>query len=156
MRLLPCTLDHAATVASWPVSAAEVVQWCGLREFPVTGATVAAWQREPDVAARVLVDGERLLGYGELWFDAEEDEVELARLVVAPGVRGQGLGRELVRGLLAEARLSGLSDVFMRVHPDNAAALRCYRGAGFETVDAESAAAWNAGQPVAYVGLRHS
>jgi ribosomal protein S18 acetylase RimI-like enzyme len=106
------------------------------------------------VTARVLTDGEQLLGYGELWLDTEEDEVELARIVVAPEARGRGLGRALVRGLLAEARLSGMADVFMRVHPDNAAALRCYRGAGFEPVDTGSATAWNAGQPVAYVWLR--
>ncbi|WP_221350672.1 GNAT family N-acetyltransferase [Streptomyces beigongshangae] len=155
MQLLPFGTDHAATVAGWPVSAAEAVMWCGLREFPVAEETVAAWQHAPDVAARVLSDGGRVLGYGELWFDAEGDEVELARIVVAPGARGKGLGRELVRALVAEARLSGLSDVFVRVHPGNAVALRCYRGAGFETVAAASAREWNAGQPVDYVWLRH-
>jgi len=155
MNLLPFGTDHAATVASWPVSATEVVRWCGLREFPVAGETVAAWQRAPDVAARILVAGEQPVGYGELWCDAEEDEVELARIIVAPGFRGRGLGRVLVRGLLTEARLSGLSDVFMRVHPDNAIALRCYLGAGFEPVGPDLTAAWNAGQPFDYVWLRH-
>ncbi|WAU83492.1 GNAT family N-acetyltransferase [Streptomyces sp. Qhu-G9] len=156
MDLRPFGTGHATTVASWPASAAEVVMWCGLRDFPVAGPTVAAWQHEPDVTAHVLVEGEQLVGYGELWFDAEEDEVELARIIVAPGARGRGLGRVLVRGLLAEARHSGLSEVFVRVHPDNAGALRCYRGAGFGRVDAESAEAWNAGQPVDYVWLRHT
>ncbi|WP_223146377.1 GNAT family N-acetyltransferase [Streptomyces apricus] len=154
MNLLPFDSKSAATVAGWARSATEAVMWCGAREFPVSGETVAAWQHEPDVTARALMDGERLVGYGELWLDIEEDEVELARVVVAPEARGRGLGRALVRGLLAEARLTGTADVFMRVHPDNAVALRCYRGAGFEPVDAGSAGAWNAGQPVAYVWLR--
>ncbi|WP_328492325.1 GNAT family N-acetyltransferase [Streptomyces sp. NBC_00414] len=156
MRLLPFDSTYAASVASWPRSATEVLMWCGLREFPVPERAVAAWQGEPDVAARVLVDGEQPFAYGELWLDAAEDEVELARIIVAPGARGRGLGRALVRGLLAEARLSGLSEVFMRVHPENAAALRCYRGAGFAPVGAELAEAWNAGQPVDYVWLRHA
>jgi hypothetical protein len=42
----------------------------------------------------------------------------------------------------------------MRVHPDNAQALRCYQGAGFELVDTALAGAWNAGQPFDYVWLR--
>ncbi|WP_159074162.1 GNAT family N-acetyltransferase [Streptomyces dioscori] len=142
-------------MASWPTTPTEALMWCGREEFPVTEGTVAAWQRDPDVRAYVLVETEQPLAYGELWLDAEEDEVELARIIVAPGVRGRGLGRSLVRGLLAEARPAGLSEVCMRVHPQNTAALRCYRGAGFEPVDAESAASWNTGQPVEYTWLRH-
>ncbi|TLS47093.1 GNAT family N-acetyltransferase [Streptomyces montanus] len=155
MNLLPFTAAHAITVASWPASATEVAMWCGQREFPVTEGTVLGWQRDDDVAARVLVEGERVVAYGELWFDAEEDEVELARIIVAPEARGRGLGRVLVRGLLSEAESAGHSDVFMRVHPDNDRALRCYRGAGFVTVDPDLAKAWNTLQPVAYVWLRH-
>lgn len=128
--------------------------WCGRQEFPVAARTVTDWQRDPDVRAHVLVEGEEVIGYGELWFDAEEDEVELARLIMAPHTRGQGLGRVLVRGLLDRAVAAGHADVFMRVHPDNARALRCYRGAGFAPVDPALADAWNEPQPVAYVWLR--
>ncbi|MGW3943035.1 GNAT family N-acetyltransferase, partial [Streptomyces phaeochromogenes] len=94
MDLLPFTAAHATTVATWPVSAAEVAMWCGRREFPVAGETVAAWQQDTDVTARLLVEDERPVAYGELWFDAEEDEVELARIIVAPEARGRGRGRE--------------------------------------------------------------
>ena len=155
MELLPFAPAHAATVAGWPVSAQEVLMWCGRQEFPLPARTVAGWQRDEDVQAHVLVVGADVVGYGELWFDAEEDEVELARIIVAPGRRGSGWGRTLVRGLLAHAVAAGHADVFMRVHPLNAAALRCYRGAGFVTVDADLAASWNAAQPTAYVWLRH-
>ncbi|MGW6013473.1 GNAT family N-acetyltransferase [Streptomyces sp. NPDC055210] len=155
MRLSPFTINHASLVASWPTTPTEVLMWCGLREFPVRGQTVSAWQRDPDVTAYALVEDERPLAYGELWPDTEEDEVELARIIVAPGVRGRGLGRRLVRGLLAEARLTGLSEICMRVHPQNTPALRCYRGAGFDPVDAEEAASWNTGQPVEYTWLRY-
>ncbi|MGW6900713.1 GNAT family N-acetyltransferase [Streptomyces sp. NBC_01718] len=155
MHILPFVTAHAATVADWPTASAEVVMWCGQQEFPVSARTISAWQRDDDVQAHVLVQGEKLVGYGELWFDAEEDEVELARIIVAPEARGKGLGRVLVRGLLAQAHESGRADVFMRVHPDNERALRCYPAAGFVPVAPGLAENWNAAQPVNYVWLRH-
>ncbi|MGW9129809.1 GNAT family N-acetyltransferase [Streptomyces sp. NPDC055681] len=154
MNLLPFATAHAAMVADWPTASAEVVMWCGRQEFPVPAQMVSAWQQD-DVQAHVLVEGEKLVGYGELWFDAEEDEVELARIIVAPEARGKGLGRVLVRSLLAKAHESGCGDVFMRVHPDNEKALRCYLGAGFGPVAPGLAENWNAAQPVNYVWLRH-
>ncbi|WP_213089287.1 GNAT family N-acetyltransferase [Streptomyces flaveus] len=154
MDLLPFVAAHAVTVAGWPSSSREVVMWCGRQEFPVLTQTISDWQRDDDVQAHILVDDDRVVGYGELWFDAEEDEVELARIIVAPDIRGKGLGRVLVRGLLAQARAAGCPDVFMRVHPDNETALRCYRGAGFVPVDASLAESWNAAQPVNYVWLQ--
>jgi [ribosomal protein S18]-alanine N-acetyltransferase len=153
--LLPYAAAHAVTVAGWAASAHEVALWCGRQEFPVDPRTIDEWQRDEDVRAHILVEGGGAVGYGELWFDAEEDEVELARIIVAPGMRGKGIGRVLVRELLAKALAAGYDDVFLRVHPDNARALRCYRGAGFVPVDAALAESWNAAQPVGYVWLRH-
>ncbi|WP_432088090.1 GNAT family N-acetyltransferase [Streptomyces sp. bgisy095] len=163
MDLLPFTAEHAATVAGWPASPEEVLLWCGRREFPVTEGTVAGWQEDQEVHGYLLVEAGAaggaesvtgaVLGYGEVWTDAEEDEAELARVVVAPAARGRGVGRVLVRALLERARDAGFDDVFLRVHPDNAGALRCYEGAGFVRVAPEAAAEWNAVQPVAYVWL---
>ncbi|MFF2774351.1 GNAT family N-acetyltransferase [Streptomyces sp. NPDC058052] len=155
MDLLPFTPGHAAAVAGWATSPTEALHWCGHRGHPVPPETVTDWRTDPDSRAYVLTDGPDLLGYGEVWHDAEEHEAELARIVVAPGTRGRGLGRVLTLRLLAEALAAGFTDVFLRVHPDNAVALRCYEGAGFVRVDAETAQEWNAAQPVAYIWLRH-
>ncbi|MEV7992723.1 GNAT family N-acetyltransferase [Streptomyces sp. NPDC086077] len=155
MVLLPFASAHASTVAKWPACSAEVVMWCGRQEFPVSERTISEWQQDDDVQAYVLLDGEDMLGYGELWFDAEENEAELARIIVDPAMRGRGLGRKLVRGLLERAVTAGFGDVFMRVHPDNDRALRCYSGAGFVTVEPGRAESWNAAQPVDYVWLRN-
>ncbi|MEU8382658.1 GNAT family N-acetyltransferase [Streptosporangium sp. NPDC048865] len=156
MDLLPFATSHAATVAGWPASPEEVAMWCGRHEFPLPARVVTDWQLGEDVRSHMLFADGDLLGYGELWVDPEEGEIELARIIVAPGARGRGIGRELVRGLTALARDAGYADVFMRVHPDNDRALRCYRGAGFVPVDAHLAAEWNLPQPVAYVWLRHA
>ena len=89
---------------------------------------------------------------GELWVDDAEAEAELARLIVDPGERGQGLGQRLVTELAGLAR-SRYSRVFLRVHPDNIAAQRCYAAAGFKPAGPHQAAEWNACQPVDYLWL---
>jgi [ribosomal protein S18]-alanine N-acetyltransferase len=104
------------------------------------------------VEAYTLVEGDELIGYGELWLDDEEMEVELARLIVAPAHRRLGAGRQLV------AALTGLAHqrqplAVVRVHPGNTAARRCYAAAGFERVTSAEEAEWNVHQPVAYVWM---
>ncbi|MFF0885422.1 GNAT family N-acetyltransferase [Streptomyces sp. NPDC003456] len=156
MELRPFAPPHASAVAGWPTSAEEVLMWCGRHEFPLSVRTLSGWHEDDDVRPHVLVEGDTPIACGELWFDAEENEVELARLIVAPGMRGEGLGRQLVAGLLARAVEAGYDDVFLRVHPDNDRALGCYLGAGFVPVDPALAESWNAVQPVPYTWLRNA
>ena len=154
MRLAAFDPADAGVISSWATDPIEVSMWCGHKETPVPPAAIVAWSADESVRAYALYgdDGE-LLAYGELWLDAEEQEVELARLIVDPARRGGGVGRRLVTLLAAQAT-THYPDVFLRVHPDNAAALRSYAAAGFVDVPAEVQAEWNAPQPVDYVWLR--
>ena len=99
-------------------------------------------------------DGERVVGYGELWQDRELDEAELARLVIAPAERGHGQGRALTAALADEARARGFGAVWLRVRPENVPARRAYEAAGFARATAEEEAEFNAGQPHVYVWMR--
>ena len=65
------------------------------------------------------------------------------------------MGRRLVDRLAAMARASGRAACFLRVVPDNTAALTLYHSAGFTDVDPDLAVQWNRGQPAAYVWLEH-
>lgn len=94
------------------------------------------------------------IGYGELWVDSTEQEVELAHVIVAQEQRGKGYGVALVRLLLDAARQTPFRDVFLRVVPDNRAAIGCYLRAGFAPVEDEAQAAFNQGQPLAYLWMR--
>jgi ribosomal protein S18 acetylase RimI-like enzyme len=94
------------------------------------------------------------LGYGEVWVDGVEREIELARIIVPPERRGRGIGLQLVTLLLTQAAETGYRDAFVRVAPDNAAALACYRRAGLAPVSEVERLAFNAGQPLEYVWLR--
>ncbi|MEN3158615.1 GNAT family N-acetyltransferase [Alkalimonas sp. NCh-2] len=75
-----------------------------------------------------------LLGFGQ--FYQRNGRCHLARLVIAPDKRGQGLGKVLVKALMAEGckqlQLSGCS-LFVLKH--NAAAKACYQGLGFQPAE---------------------
>jgi ribosomal protein S18 acetylase RimI-like enzyme len=143
----------AATVAGWLRSPKEAALWAGVTEWPVPASLFAEWHADPDVVAFLLVDdGGEAVAYGELW--QENQEAELARLVVDPARRGRGLGRLLVGALIAEARSRGLEEIWLRVVPDNEAAVRCYLGAGFVRASPDEEAAFNVGQPRVYAWMR--
>jgi [ribosomal protein S18]-alanine N-acetyltransferase len=151
LRLHPFPADSASVVSGWATTAEEVLIWCGRPAAPVPPGQINSCAREDGVQPFGLYRGGRLVGYGELWAEDGEAEVELARLIVYPRERGQGLGRHLAAGLAGVARATH-PRVILRVHPGNIAAQRCYAAAGFQPVEADQAA-WNAGQPVRYVWL---
>ena len=152
LRLQPFSADSAYVVSGWAQTNEEVLMWCGLPAAPVPAEQIHAWADEDWVQPFGLYRDERLVAYGELWVDDDEAGVELARLIVDPAERGRGLGRRLASELADLAR-SRYPLVFLRVHPDNIAAQRCYAATGFKPVEPHQAAVWNASQPVSYVWL---
>jgi ribosomal-protein-alanine N-acetyltransferase len=62
------------------------------------------------------------------------DEMHLLNFTVAPIAQGQGLGRAMLKTLLALARRLGAADLFLEVRPSNTAALCLYQSHGFLTV----------------------
>ena len=48
---------------------------------------------------------------------------------------------------------TGLRQLLLRVDPENTAAIRCYRAAGFIDVPADLSAPWNRQQPVDYLWM---
>lgn len=59
---------------------------------------------------------------------------ELKRMYVSPPARGQGLGRQLVNALEAEARALGVRRLVLETGIRQAAALALYRATGFEPI----------------------
>lgn len=69
-------------------------------------------------------------------------------IAIDPLVRGMGLGKLFVSFLHAVARRRGASEVRLKVHPNNAIAIRLYKGLGY-TFQAEEA-----GQIVGFARLQ--
>jgi ribosomal protein S18 acetylase RimI-like enzyme len=154
LTLQPYDRAHAPTVLTWVRSDAEATAWASLPERPADPAILDGWHAEEWVLPFLgIVDGHPV-AYGELWDDAEEDEVELARILVDPGLRGQGIGGAFTAALTEQAASLGRAATWLRMLPENASAIACYRAAGYERAGAVEEAAFNAGQPAEYVWMR--
>ena len=70
-----------------------------------------------------------LLGYVVAWFVL--DEGEIANLAVVPAARRRGVAKALLEAIIAEARESRVSRLFLEVRESNAAARALYAEQGF-------------------------
>ena len=95
----------------------------------------------------VLVEGDKVLGYGMLRGWDEGYEVPSLGIVIHPSVRGMGLGKLFMHFLHAAARRRGASKIRLKVYPDNTTAVTMYQELGY-TFQAEEA-----GQLVGFVDL---
>jgi ribosomal-protein-alanine N-acetyltransferase len=59
------------------------------------------------------------------------DEAEIANIAVREDLRGRGIGAALLDASLNEARVRGVSSVFLEVRESNATARRLYASRGF-------------------------
>jgi ribosomal protein S18 acetylase RimI-like enzyme len=154
VRLVPYDGTGAAAVVAWCAASPFSREWVPAGS-PTPDAVLAGWHTDPDITGYVLLRAGTPVAYGELWVERDEDEAELAHLVVDPDLRRQGLGRALALDLVATSRAEGLANIFLRVRSDNQAGIACYASAGFVRVSAEDEAAFNAGQSAAYRWMRH-
>jgi len=81
---------------------------------------------------RVLVAGDGIGGYGIMSMGA--GEAHILNVCVRADLRGQGIGRRLLRWFLDEARSAGHGWAFLEVRPSNRPAIRLYESLGFGPV----------------------
>ncbi len=78
-------------------------------------------------------DDGSLVGY--IGMKAVLDEADITNVAVDPDRRRQGIGKMLLRELLAKAGELGIRRIFLEVRVSNTAARALYEQAGFRTVD---------------------
>src|SRR5262245_43619135 len=115
--LRPFDPAEGSSVLRWVTSDDDARRWASLPGRTTDASIFDRWHAEPGVRPYVYVVDGAIVGYGEIWEDPEENEAELARLIVDAEQRGRGLGRQLASSLLAEARRLGWSNVWLRVVP---------------------------------------
>jgi ribosomal protein S18 acetylase RimI-like enzyme len=126
----------------------------------VRGVTIRAWEprdREAvEALLRLLSDSATVIGEDAPTYAAERDErvvgmvtlcvfttltgrkAYLDHLVVAPGSRGQGIGRALVEFAVAQARAAGASRIDLTANAQKQAGRALYRSVGFRQRDTAS------------------
>lgn len=75
-----------------------------------------------------------LIGYAGLSAPRGADQGEVQTIAVAPRARRTGLGRTLMRALIAEAIERGAAELFLEVRADNPPARALYESLGFEAI----------------------
>ena len=134
-----------------PGDLAVVLGWlAGRDQLQTWGLPAAGFQAGADWVWRAiggaqgdtwaLVDSEdRLAGFGQAVPEGP-DSVHLNRIVVAPGLRGLGLGRQLCLELMARAGRHRPRRFTLKVFQENAKAVALFRSLGFVECPAASSA----------------
>ena len=145
--------EHAATVLGWVSSAQDALGWAEVPFLRIGPQLFRDWHGAPGLVPCVGRLGEELCAYGQILEDQAEREAEVARVIVAPGLRRRGIGRAFVSLLAAEARRRGFDAPLARTLRANRAAFACYRSAGFVRLPREDEVALNVDQADDYVWL---
>lgn len=134
--LLPSVAEDISVLMSWFRSRDDVEIWGGPEfQYPFTRESFLAdinWGR---MLTFSLTDpaGE-FVAFGQLY--KRKGRIHLARLITHPERRRQGIGRRLIRMLMAEGRRAYKRDEYsLFVFRGNRAAYNCYRSLGFVVSD---------------------
>jgi ribosomal protein S18 acetylase RimI-like enzyme len=138
LALRPFEPRDDGEVISWFETADELRRFAGSSlRWPLDARQLQAVRDGPNLSAfSAYLPPERFpaLGHIEVVRLPEPGVVRIARVGLAPQVRGQGLGRELVSLALNEARRWRAHHVDLFVFEDNEPARRLYDSFGFRQI----------------------
>ncbi|MBX3393982.1 MAG: GNAT family N-acetyltransferase [Phycisphaerae bacterium] len=142
MSLCLCDFDalYAPTVATWVRNDRELLWLAPRTPPPLSASKVMAWGR--DRSSRMLLwdaASATPVGYTELnEMPGERDHLWIGHFLLAPHLRGRGLGKNFVRAVLARGFLDfNAREVSLVVFPDNHPAIRAYECGGMKAVGRE-------------------
>ena len=133
MKLNVATKSDISHLMSWFPDERSVNIWGGPKfRYPFTRDTFEEDVHWREMYTYCLVDSPgAMLAFGQIY--ERHGRINLARLVVAPDQRSQGLGKQLVDMLMDKGREKfPLEEFSLYVRKDNYAARACYVGSGFE------------------------
>ncbi len=137
MRLVSSSKAHIREIMTWFPDQHALAQWGGPEmRFPFTESSFFEdihWGKLPSYCA--VSDEFGLLGFGQ--FYEKLGRCHLARLAIAPELRGQGLGKIFISSLIKlSADHVGLNEFSLYVLEWNKPAVCCYQSLGFRQAKA--------------------
>lgn len=123
-------------ILPWITSEHECRMWAGPKmRFPPTPQSAWSDMEASGENAYVLVDAAAaLIGFGQV-LPRDENILHLARLLINPGLRRQGIGRELCLALMKIGAAKHHPENFtLNVYESNKAAVRLYLSLGFKII----------------------
>ncbi|MFM8515711.1 MAG: ribosomal protein S18-alanine N-acetyltransferase [Actinomycetota bacterium] len=91
---------------------------------------------QPTRIYRVAMRGDEVIGYAGIFHAGADADIQT--IAVRPGEQRQGIGRMLVRELIAAAHQSGATALLLEVRADNSPAIAMYRDEGFDQISLRS------------------
>lgn len=132
--------DDYPVLAGWLPDADSAWCWSGTElRFPLKPAALEYLIEVPDGGSHVLAQADDApIAFGQFW-PTQAGVVQLGRLIVAPGLRRQGLGRRLALQLIeAAVATGGARAITLQVPPNEVPARNLFTHLGFQWVPGES------------------
>lgn len=131
-QLVQASLGEMLQLQHWFSSAEQQQSWGGDNfDYPCSGARFIQLLCRPATQSYSLLDSDHntVLGFGQVCdrFGCHH----LARLVIQPSQRGQGLAKILISELIIQALSQQYRNISLYVHRHNSIALQCYISLGF-------------------------
>ena len=139
LRLRPCKREDGRELMKWFSDERQMRMWCrdGIT-FPLTDGQMDAYYAELDQDSRAWgftaldESGKPVGSFKMAAADYEADSVHMGYIVLAPEVRGRGVGQQMVAMAAAYAvDFLGMKRITLKVFDCNPGAKRCYEKAGF-------------------------
>ena len=138
LRLRPYQDADADVILSWPMDEKAFYQWTAgiLGPYPLTRER---FDRSGALMRFTLLDGNETAGFFTLRNPTgSPEEVRFGFVIVDPGKRGKGFGKEMLRlGLRYAFEVYRAGKATLGVFENNPAAYHCYKAAGFRDVPSE-------------------
>lgn len=139
MKLQAAEAIDISTVLSWIADEQSLRMWAGPAvRYPSSIESLWSDVGASEDNAYILVDVERaVIGFGQILL-RENNSIHLARLIVNPALRGQGIGRNLCEALMDMGVSKHQPEYLtLNVYESNIAAVGLYKSLGFAVKTSE-------------------
>ena len=128
------SIEDFFLASSWVFTQEECDIWSGGKViFPIVKEQMLEAIGWNDALNWSLTRREELLGVGQLIIK-EDQRLHMARIILSPAHRGQGLGRNLVAKMVEAGHSKNPKCLSLNVHPENEKAISLYASLGFRPV----------------------